>query len=57
MPGKSCFNRRQPQQTADHCPCSLVVVSLLPQKLKPEYAKAATELKKYDDKIVIGKVS
>ncbi|WIA44475.1 hypothetical protein OEZ86_007219 [Tetradesmus obliquus] len=26
------------------------------QKLKPEYAKAATELKKYDDKIVIGKV-
>jgi hypothetical protein len=27
------------------------------QKLKPEYAKAATDLKKHDDKIVIGKVS
>jgi hypothetical protein len=31
-----------------HCPL---------QKLKPEYAKAATDLKQHDDKIVIGKVS
>ena len=37
--------------------CVLTTIPDGLQSLKPEYAKAATELKEYDDKIVIAKVS